>query len=140
MTRSKAPSHGDRHGSPGTPVGVGHRTRQEHPVPELTDGKVRCPVCRNAVTTTGPLGLLRKHKDVFGNQCYNKRPDGATSGVTAPPVTLPAVKPDPVPRQRVRVERGDSSRIVTGYCHTCDKQIGAGRQFCGLCLAKRGTL
>lgn len=40
--------------------------------PKIKDGKVRCEVCRNAVSITG-RGYLRKHNDLFGHPCSNKR-------------------------------------------------------------------
>jgi hypothetical protein len=39
--------------------------------PALADGKVRCPACRNAVSLT-PRQYLRRHSDLFGNECWNK--------------------------------------------------------------------
>lgn len=50
--------------------GIG-RGREER-LAELRPGQVRCPVCRNGVTPT-PSGHLRKHRDQFGHDCFNRR-------------------------------------------------------------------
>lgn len=39
--------------------------------PALTAGKVRCPVCRNAIKTDA-YGFLRRHRDLFGHDCHNR--------------------------------------------------------------------
>jgi hypothetical protein len=39
--------------------------------PPLREEQQRCPVCRNAVTLTS-RGYLRRHRDLFGLDCYNK--------------------------------------------------------------------
>ena len=44
----------------------------EQPGPPMP-GQVRCPVCRKA-TTPLTSGFLRKHADLFGHPCYNRRP------------------------------------------------------------------
>lgn len=75
VTRQKPPSSGDRHGRSGgragKPVGIAMRGRVAKAAPELNPGQVRCPVCRNGVTTT-PFGFLRRHRDLFGHDCHNK--------------------------------------------------------------------
>lgn len=63
-------------GGPGFVV-RGHHSRPTEAAPELADGKVRCPVCRNGVTPT-VTGYLRQHRDLFGLTCYNRRPPEAS--------------------------------------------------------------
>ena len=43
-----------------------------YPLTLFHDG--RCPVCRN-VTTMTSRGFLRKHRDVYGHDCWNLRPE-----------------------------------------------------------------
>lgn len=66
--------HGGMHGK-GHHVGVAHKRRRVADPPELKPGQVRCPVCRNGVRTTA-YGYLWRHVDLFGLDCYNKRPPG----------------------------------------------------------------
>jgi hypothetical protein len=46
--------------------------RQTVAPPQLKAGQQRCPVCRNGATLT-PLGFLRRHRDLFGHDCTNRR-------------------------------------------------------------------
>ena len=81
MGRQKAPSQADRGGihGQGHHVGVAHKRRRTKAPPELREGQVRCPVCRNGTRTT-VYGYLRRHVDLFGLECYNKRPPEKVRG------------------------------------------------------------
>lgn len=60
-----------------TSMGAPGRRRVRLP-PELKPGQARCPVCRNACSVTG-RGFLRRHRDLYGLDCYNVAPLEAES-------------------------------------------------------------
>lgn len=55
--------------------------------PEPGPGQVTCPACRNAVHVL-KSGAMRKHRDLFGHDCYQRtfKPFRLTE---LPPVVLP---------------------------------------------------
>jgi hypothetical protein len=65
---------GNRSGNSGTKPISQPGVRQYVAPPPVPDGRTRCPVCRNHTGRT-PSGYLRKHRDVFGHPCYNRRPE-----------------------------------------------------------------
>ena len=106
--------------------------------PALKAGKVRCPVCRNAVSVN-PTGTLRKHADLFGEPCHN-RASGEATGITAPPVVIPDPRrfvAEPATNEAERVERpAHRSRLDVGSeCTECGKWIPGERSLCGRCYA-----
>lgn len=73
MSAGKRPT--SRRRARGTPVSgsPNHRSRRSVSPAALPAGQLRCPVCRNGVTPTS-TGYLRRHHDLFGHDCYNRRP------------------------------------------------------------------
>lgn len=148
MSRRKAPSKGDRHGSRGgKPVAVGGRAAVAPPA--LKDGFVRCPVCRNAARITQSQ-RLRKHYDLFGDLCYNKAPEVVRPRLirdegpvvveswTRTPDVEPVVTEAVAPPER---EPGEPSRLDVGsHCQDCGKWLPGERKLCGQCLIKRGNV
>jgi hypothetical protein len=103
--------------------------------PSLADGQVRCPACRNATTLT-PNGRLRKHVDLFGNEC-GVRSAGRPTGIVAPPVSLPPAAPVRVPATQPASSAVDGrSRLDAGSnCRECGKWLPGERSLCGRCYA-----
>lgn len=133
MSRFSAPSQGDRHGrGHGTPVGVRHQLRNVVDVPALKPGQHRCPVCRAGATLT-TRGSLRAHNDLFGDRCWNKA-TGEATGITAPPVVVPAGNTSPLPRPPSEASRLD----VGSSCRDCGKWLPGERSLCGRCYAIGG--
>lgn len=125
---SRSPGSRDRHaGRKGTPYVTGNPnfTHESAVVPpRLKPGQHRCPVCRNAVGVTPVTGVLRKHLDLFGHDCWNK---ALSVGVPrdAQPVEVEAP---------VTVRDGNTLR-PKGRCYECDRPVSGERKFCGACLA-----
>lgn len=92
--------------------------------PELAEGQVRCPACRNATKLT-PRGRLRKHNDLFGEVC-GVRSAGVPTGITAPPISLPAP---------VKARDGRSRLDGGSNCRECGKWLPGERSLCGRCYA-----
>ena len=111
----------------------------------IPEGMVRCGVCRNFASLT-PGGRLRKHRDLFGLDCWNRVPEGTGPPLDAPPpVVLPPLpNPPKGPREKnvpqVRLDRATGNRRrPDGRCFECEKPIPPGRRLCGKCMAGRRT-
>lgn len=110
-------------------------------LPDLAEGQVECPVCRRGVLPLDEY-RIRRHRDLFGHQCYNTShggmPDMDISAMVdwvraqAPPEKEP--EPPAVPRPPQRYVR----TVCTSRCHTCDRPVTGERRFCGPCAANRG--
>jgi hypothetical protein len=128
MSRFKAPSKGDRHDrSHGTPIGIAHRGPEEVAPPALRPGQVRCPACRNGVTPT-TTGALRRHRDLFGADCWNTTPaDMAPVKVALPPM------------ETLRLLPSTNEVPPDGACQQCSKPVPPMRRLCGACMSRRRT-
>lgn len=125
-------------GGKGTPIGVGSPTYSSAVVlapPELRPGQVRCPVCRNATGLTPLTKVLRKHRDLFGEPCWNKS-QMETVKLVAPPVVLPRgggqAGAEPAVAGQSRLDGGS-------LCTSCGKWLPGERTLCGRCFALGGT-
>lgn len=84
----QAPSRGDRsRNGNATVVGMADHRRAERAVPALKEGQVRCPMCRGAAALT-KSGVLRSHRDVFGNPCLNRATGERVHLDVLPPVVF----------------------------------------------------
>jgi hypothetical protein len=105
----------------GTPVASGNPSRSNAvslAPPPLTEGKGRCPACRNAVTVLR-TGTLRRHSDLFGNPCWNQH-------LTETPVRIGELPPVVI-----------ATDAKKGECRQCGKWLPGERSLCGRCSVLR---
>lgn len=114
--------------SNGRPIFTGNPTQDNAATitpPRLRDGQKRCPACRNGAHVV-KSGSLARHRDLFGNPCWNRSTGEATvSLLSLPPVVLGPT--------------GESTNLVPpdGQCQECAKPIPPMRRLCGRCMSRR---
>lgn len=99
----------------------------EELLPAPPDGKVRCPSC-HANTSLTQLGYLRKHRDLAGFPCTNKRPLVDVQSLDV----LPEVS---LVDHRASTPDSPRGRDAWGECRECGKWLPGQRTLCGLCGA-----
>lgn len=111
--------------SNGRPIGTGNPARTSAAVvapPALADGQARCPACRNGAHLFAN-GTLRRHRDLFGNTCWNRRAPGSEVHLTeVPPVVINA-----------------HATAEKGKCRECGKWLPGERSLCGRCSVLRSA-